>query len=119
MPSAFAAAKALARRTVHDTMSVAATYIDQALPMAVSLRVRWHNKIVQGGDLENQGYAQVITSYDRVIFDRDELAVFGTIIQRGGKVTITEPGYDNQLLLIDERDPLAGPLTEAWIVSKV
>ena len=119
MPGAFAAAKALARRTVHDTMSVAATYIDPSLAMAVPLRVRWHNKIVQGGDLENQGYTQVITSYDRVIFDRDEIEPLGIVVQRGGKVTITEPGYNGQLLLIDERDPLAGPLTEAWIVSKV
>lgn len=118
MPFDFAALKAVVRKTVHSTLAIDATYKDDSLPQPRALRIRWHNKMSQHGDLGTDGYSTYIDSVNRVIFDRDELVALGIVIDRGGLLTVTTPGYDNAKLFIDSRDELAGPTEEIWLVAK-
>lgn len=112
----FAAAKARARRIVHDTLALEAEYWDQRLAAPVKLRVRWHYKQAPVGDLENQGYPVYLELVQKVIFDKDELALKGVKIARGGRVRITAEGFDGYLS-IDSQDVEAGPVEEAWRVG--
>lgn len=83
------------------------------------LRVRWHNKLTEFGDIENTGYPMSIDTIDKVIFDRDELGAKGITINRGGRVKITADGFGGQVLSVDTRDPKAGPTEEIWLVGKL
>lgn len=114
----FAAAKKQVRRTVHDTLSIAAEYDDADLAAPVPLRVRWHNKLTAVGDLDNTGYPMSIDTQDKVIFDMAELVVKNVTISRGGRLKITADGFGGQVLLIDSRDPKTGPIEEIWLVGK-
>lgn len=119
MPFEFAAAKKLLRRTVHKTFGLDATYESKYLAKPEPLRVRWHNKLTDLGDIESQGYPVSIESIDKVVFDREFLVAHGIVITKGGIVTITAEGFDGQRLAIDKRDPRCGPTEEIWHVSKV
>lgn len=114
----FAALKAKTRQIVHDTMAIAATYHDPSLSQPQALRIRWHNKMGLHGDLGTDGYATLIDSVNRVIFDRDDLIANGLVIERGGVLTVTTSGYNNARLIIDSRDELSGPTEEIWLVAK-
>lgn len=115
----FAAAKQRLRRTVHKTLAIAATYESKYLVKPEPLRVRWHNKLTDLGDLDSQGYPTSIDTIDKVVFDRDDLIARGIKVAKGGIVTITADGFDGQRLVIDKRDPRCGPTEEIWHVSKV
>lgn len=119
MPFEFAAAKKLLRRTVHKTFGLDATYESKYLSAPMPLRVRWHNKLTDIGDIESQGYPVSIDAIDKVVFDREDLAARGIVISKGGVVTITAEGFGGQRLAIDKRDPRCGPTEEIWHVSKV
>lgn len=119
MPFDFAKAKAQVRRIVHTTLAIDAEYMDDSLLAPQPLRIRWHNKLMQFGDLENAGYSTVIDGINRVIFDRDELLEKGVTISRGGRLKITAAGYDNAELAMDTKDELAGPTEEIWIAGKL
>lgn len=114
----FAAVKARARRVVHDTMAVDAEYLDDSLAAPEPLRIRWHNKIVQGGDLEDAGYSMMIEGVDRVIFDQAELLLKAVEIQRGGKLRLLAPQYNGAILIMGEREPEFGPVEQIWFVGR-
>lgn len=114
----FAAAKALARRIVHDNLAIDALYWDRTLAHPVALRVRWHYKQAPVGDLENGGYPVYLDLVEKVIFDKDELARNGVKIVRGGRVQITARGFDGYLA-IDSQEVDAGPVEESWRVGKL
>ena len=114
----FAAAKKLVRRTVHTYLAIDALYWDQRLAAPVKLRVRWHYKQAPVGDLENQGYPVYLDLVEKVIFDKDELALKGVQIVRGGRVQITADGFDGYLA-VDAREAEAGPVEESWRVGKL
>jgi len=115
----FAAAKALARRTVHDTFGLDAEYQDDSTAAPVPLRVRWHNKMTAVGDPNGEGFPVTIEGIDKVIFDLDELAEKNLQIVRGGELKITAKGFGGQILAIDTRDPRCGPTEEIWHVGKL
>lgn len=114
----FAAAKARVHRIVHDTLAVNAVYQDDALPLPVSLRVRWHDKLAATGDLNGEGYPVSIDTIDRVIFDAGELIQKGVTISRGGRITFTAEHFAGIVLLIDTRDPKSDSAREIWHVSR-
>lgn len=114
----FAAAKAKMRRVVHDTLSVDALYWDRRLAEPVPLRVRWHYKQAPIGDIENEGYPMYLDLVEKVIFDKDELAVKRVTIQRGGRVQITAKGFEGYLA-VDTQDESPGPVGESWRVGKL
>jgi len=111
----FAAAKTALRRTVHDTLGVAALYQDHTMSTPVDVRVRWHSKINRFGDLEGSGYAEVIEGIDRVLFDKVQARSLG--IRSGGEVTLTTLGGFK--LTLGAMEPADGPITETWSASKL
>lgn len=115
MPFDFASAKALARRTVHETLGVRALYEDDTVTPAVEVRARWHNKIDRFGDLDNQSYAELIQGIDRIIFD--SVVARATGMKRGG--TVTFPDYGSIAFKLMVREPGSGPVIEAWEVARV
>ena len=109
----FAECKAMARRVVQDTLGVAATYQDDSLIVPVPIRARFRNKMKRQGELNDDGYAEVIEGIEQIILipgDFPELT-----FKRGGTVTI--PEYRLELIL-DTREPVTGPLTEIWHVAR-
>lgn len=119
MPSNFAAIKAKARRDVHNAFSVAAAHTDVVSGVLTeNLAVRWHNKQVLLGDLQDSGYASVIEGIERVIFDREELVAKGITLKSGDVITITAAGFENAKLILHEREPIVGPFEVKWWVAR-
>lgn len=116
----FATLKQRVRQIVHDTLVVAASYSHPTLTQAVDVGVRWHDRIMQFGDLQhggltNVGYAEVLEGVDQLIFDRGELAAKGLVLVRGGIVEI--PQYELRFVL-ESRKPIDGPVNEVWQVAR-
>lgn len=120
----FAKIKAKVRKVVHNTLSVSAQYSDDFITDPVCINARWHSKLELQGDLNYQGYAEVLEGIDRIIFyivDARELN-----IKRGGLVTFT--AYAQKLddgnyssppsFLLDSKEPVAGPHEEIWRVTR-
>lgn len=105
----FATAKALLRRTVHDTLAVAAFYEDDSMSKPAPVQARWHNKIDRFGDPESAGFAEHIQGVDRIVlFPGDTPALR---FRRGGVVRF--PGYGNAFTL-EILEPSNGPLQQVW-----
>lgn len=119
MAKNFAAIKAKARRDVHRAFGVAASHTDIVSGVLTEgLSVRWHNKQVLLGDLQDSGYASVIEGIERVIFERAELAQKNINLKTGDIITITAEGFENARLTIREREPIVGPIEVKWWVSR-
>ena len=131
MGFSFAKAKSLVRRTVHKTFGVLAFYKDSSLSTPVEISARWHNKIERMGDLENQGYAEIIQGIDRVIFDVADARRIG--IKRNGEVSFPELsaglgvslggvlGGENSgppAFVLNTCEPSSGPDQEVWLVTR-
>lgn len=131
MPFDFAAAKALVRRTVHQTFGVRAFYQDSSLSSPVEISARWHSKIDRFGDLDNQQYAEVIQGIDRVIFAAADARKYS--VKRGGVVTFVDYGSGLGVAMgspfggedvgppafsLEAREPNDGPYEEAWVVTR-
>jgi hypothetical protein len=115
----FAAVKQAARRIVHQTFALDAEYWYNDGDVPVALRVRWHNKLTNVGDPNNEGYPVTIDTIDKVIFDIEELAAKTVVVARGGRVKILHPAFGGQVLAIDTRDPRCGPTDQVWYVAKI
>ena len=119
MAFSFAKAKSLVRRTVHKTFGVPAFYKDSSLSTPVAISARWHNKIERMGDLDNQGYAEIIQGIDRVLFDATEARTVG--VKRLGEVSFPElaatPTSAIPTFILSTRETETGPDREIWLVS--
>lgn len=110
----FAAAKTQARRAVHKTLAVPAVYVDDSMNGPMDIRARWHSRINRFGDLDRQGYAEIIENIDRIIFVPSDHA--GFMPKRGGRVTFAQYGATFEL---DTREPKDGPLEVVWLVTRL
>lgn len=111
----FAALKASARRVVHDTLGVDATYLDDTMNGSPEdVRVRWKTKGREYGDLLDSGYAQVVEAIDRIVLIPSDTP--DITFRVGGVITIPEWGVAFNL---DTLEQSTGPLTATWQVSKV
>lgn len=117
MPFDFAALKARTRQIVHDTLAVEGEYTHPTKVGAVTLRVRWHNKLVRTGELLDTGYAEVLEGVDRVIFNRPELHEKSVVLTRGGQVRLTDPRFNGAVLVLDSQQPIVGPVEEIWMIG--
>jgi len=119
MVFSFAKAKSLVRRTVHKTFGVPAFYKDSSLSEPVEISARWHNKIERMGDLDNQGYAEIVQGIDRVLFDAIEARTVG--VKRLGEVSFPElaatPTSAIPTFILNTRETETGPDREIWLVS--
>lgn len=113
----FAEEKLALRTAVHETFAVAATYRDAQTPAPVALTVRWHSKdAMPYGDVESDGYAQLLSRIDRLVFNRTEVTAAGVRLRRGGRVVFSD--YGDAVFELDLEDPRDGPVTTAWSVTR-
>lgn len=110
----FAAAKALARRTVQETFGVQAFYSDATVNVPVEFRARWHNRSNRPvGDLDAGGYAEIVEGIDRIVFILEDCPFTPT---RTGVVTF--PSIPGQEFILEYKEPASGPLEESWTVTR-
>lgn len=126
--------KADARQRIHGRAAVSATLVDTSHPAGLvfaadytgeGLRVRYHNRIAQTGDLSSD-YAEIIDGIDRLVFldsnvaeVSDALVANGEaplIIQRGAVVQIA--GYKGVRFVLDSQEPPDGPSETIWTVAR-
>jgi len=111
MPFDFADLKSLSRRVVHTTLGVSAFYQDDSMSAPEPIRARWHNKINRFGDLQEQGYAELVEGIDRIIlFPQDNPTVNYSV---GGVVTFPKWGISFRLQSLEPSD---GPDQAVWQV---
>lgn len=110
----FAQCKAMARRVVQDTLGVPATYQDDSLIVPVPIRARFRNRMKRQGELNDEGYAEVIEGIEQIILIPEDFP--DVVFKRGGVVRIPDLRLE---LVLDTREPVTGPLTEIWHVARV
>jgi hypothetical protein len=128
----FAKAKASLRRKVHEIFGVTAFYQDSSMSEPVEIRARWHNKETNLGDLDNEGYAEIVEGIERIVFEAAEARTHN--IKRGGQVWFPEygsgmgVGLGSPLGGEDNGPPKftlhlmrknSGPVEEVWEVTQV
>lgn len=104
MVGRFAEYKALCRQTVHDVLAVSALYSDSTLSQPVPITARYHTKLALMGNLDHQGYAQVIEGLKYIIFNRPEVTSLGLTLRQRGTVTFPDYGISLVLDVLDEHD---------------
>ncbi len=111
----FAYLKTRMRQKAHQAFALPVVYYPTGGGPAVNLSARLHGKLVQGGDLDGQGYAAIIENVTRLVFNREELAaaVQGDLLPRS-RVYLPDYGLT---LVLNIRDPYDGPINERWSVS--
>lgn len=103
------------RRQVHASFAVRAFYRDVTMAGAVEIEVKFHDKSVRFiGD--NDGYASVIESVDRLIFNSEEIAAKHVPLKAKGRIIL--PDYDNAVFLLDNLEPADGPINITWNVTR-
>lgn len=113
----FAELKRDSRRAVHDLFKVDATYTGPGGATPVPLHVRLHNKIVTTGDLQGNGYVEVLEGVDRIIFNIEELQSTGVNPVQNGILTFTT--YHNVQFYLNTKVPMDGPIDVIWYVKRV
>lgn len=126
----WAATKKAVRRTVHNTFGVTAFYQDDSYDTPQEVKARWHSKIDRFGDLEGQGYAELIQGIDRIIVAAEDARRLNFV--RGGTITFNGfgaglgvglgaplggDGIADPTFELDTREPSNGPYEEIWLVS--
>jgi hypothetical protein len=110
--------KAQARRTVHETFSREATYVGPcSTDDPVALRVRWHPAGSRVGELGSDGYAVMMVTEDRVVFDLEQIATLGVTPERLAVVTITDE-TPQIVLTLDSQFETSGPVADVWRVTR-
>ncbi len=109
--------KARARKAVHAAFSVSAGHRSYGSDIHTTIQVRWHNKLVLQGNGTSDGYADVIEGIDRMVFDIDELADKGIALERGDTITMG-PEYHGAVLVLEEMEPMTGPVEQKWWVAR-
>jgi hypothetical protein len=117
--SEWADIKAEARKAVHAAFSLAATYVGpNSVEAPIALRVRWHPAGARLGDLAGaSGYAEIVSTSDKVIFDVSELGTLDLQPVRGGVVTLAVAG-ETVTVRLDTKTESDGPIVEAWQVTR-
>lgn len=70
----WATIRAAAKRVVHDTFARDATYTAPTVGATpVAARIRLHTQYLRFGDLDREGYAQVIDDVNQVMVDTGEI----------------------------------------------
>jgi hypothetical protein len=84
--------RAAARDVVHSTFGVEATYFAPGSATPVPVHVRHHTGTVQQGDLDREGYGEVIEDVNRIVLDTTEVtpAYKGKVVFVNGDVQYLE-----------------------------
>jgi hypothetical protein len=108
---------AQARRVVHSTFGENAVYSHRSASGETKISVRWHNRIALRGNISDDGYSDIIEGVNRVFFNKEELALKSIVLQRGGRVTLTDALNNGVVLVLDSQEPDVGPINEIWNIS--
>lgn len=111
----FADIKAKARRDVHGTLAVRCLYKPPGNTAVREVTSRLHTKVVVGG-AEQPGYATIIEGVTKAVFNREDLALAGIVLRRGGQVSF--PDW-NVTYTLDTRDSYDGAVTEKWTLASL
>lgn len=111
----FANARKTVRRVVHNTFAASALYAANSVSTpTIPCKARWHSKIDRVGNLDNEGWAQVIEGIDRIIFNVDQARSIN--VARNGKIAFPDlPGFE---FILDTKEDADGPEEETWLVSR-
>lgn len=105
-----------ARAVVHNTFRRAAHYYPTAdvSGAGVAVSIRLHSLIVREGDLDREGYSQVMEDVERMVFVTTE--VMTNSIQRGGYIRID----DNMVVYrLELREPSRDNYSATFQVRRV
>lgn len=109
----------MSRRLVHRAYAVPINFYPRGVsaPLALQnpLTARLHNKIKIDADPLGGGYAQIVDTNTRVLFDQEDLDAAGVAPKEGDIIEF--PDYDMRVRL-DIRDQGNGPIIQKWTVSK-
>lgn len=114
----FSQVKAKARQVVHSTLAVSATYRDSSMTTPVPIMARWLTRLSKIGDLENQGYGEIIESIDRVVLAAEDARSIS--VKKGGVISFTSyisQGVTPEFILT-LKQPTEGPFEEIWEVAR-
>lgn len=112
-----AAIKTKSRRSIHDALAVSAIYEDDETPPNDKVTVRWHNRLVRNGSLDEGSYdVAIIEGIDRLVFNETNLAAAGITLKRNGVLTVPSLGAKFELEAMAEPD---GPENVYWMVTRV
>lgn len=116
MPFDFGLAKKQLRRTVHDTLRVAAV-LTRVGGGVEELQVRFHEKLIRAGQADNFSgvVSEIIEGVDRIVFDNEDLVTRSIVLQRGDRLEI--PIYQMSFLL-DTQNLDDGAVTITWQVTR-
>lgn len=79
--------KTLARADVHENFGLSAQYLaPNGGALITGITVRWHTKVLRHGDLDREGYPQVMEDVNRIILDSTQIAE----PERNGVVTLSD-----------------------------
>lgn len=109
--------KANARRALHGALSVSATLRPYGGTPDMTVSVRWHSKTMLYGADASDGYAQTIEGLDSIIFNVEELDQLGVALQRGDLI-IMPAAYQGARLVLEEMEPVRGPVEQKWRVAQ-
>lgn len=107
---------AQARRDIHAELCVSATYEDDTTASPIAITVRWQAKSQRVGNISGGDYAEIVSTIDRLIFNREEIAAAGITLTQGGLVKLTE--FGNYALELDTEEPPDGPIKNLWTVVR-
>lgn len=108
---------AQARRVVRKTFGESARYEHPSAVGGVDLSVKWSGRLALQGNIGDDGYSDVITGVNRVFFNVEELNEKSLVLQKGGRLTLTDTLNQGTVLILDSMEPHKGPINEIWNVG--
>lgn len=113
----------ISRRAVHAAFAVPIGYIPKGSSYAWTyptdfqypLTARFHTKVKVDPDPLGGGYAQIIDTNTRVIFNMDELTANNINPRTGDLIYFPDYGFRVRLDIMDANN---GPITQKWTVTK-
>lgn len=79
--------------------------------------MRWHNKLVLQGNGTSEGYADVIEASTAWCSTSMNWLRKAVALERGDTVTMG-PEYHGVVLVLEEMEPMTGPVEQKWWVAR-
>lgn len=106
----FLATKKQARQALHDTLGVSSLHISAETGVSSKCRVRVHTKIMLGGDVDYQGFAELSDGAVMVHCEKGEARALN--FTAGDKII-----YDNKVYVLNTRKDDDGIYLETWYAT--
>lgn len=107
---------ARARRVVRKTFGENAEYTSPHTGEVTMISVSWHNRVGVQGNIADIGFTEILEGVNRAFFNREELNEKGLVLEKAGRILLTDPLNNGTVLILDSKEPPAGPINEVWNV---